>query len=438
MSSKDSEKSSTPVEKKEKPQKIEKPKPEKLDAKEFDKRSQIETNFKILKKYEDPRFGRVAIIEVPGNNRRLMCKEKIFNSKSEATNEIITAKKRLQAYSPHLLALVDYSTGVRSDFCASFYWMKLYFEYPDNDLEMELRKREKSSVIGMTSFELTHLLYNSILGGAELHKRELYHGNICPRNIEMDNPQAYKLIERFGDLAMPEVSSYNTIKRGAETYASPEFYAYTAKNNLGKNRPALGAMQQSDVFSLGATLLHCGNDDSIQKIYDKNGGINTQNLQEAQQAFAQKFAGNNLLVSTVMAMTNLDNKARPASFVQMLGILPPYNVVTNKLTQSQSQLNQSANYSQYANTAQWEKNWVPASNLPVYTKYAPQAQTSPLPQPAPLLQSQAGLRPSPVLVQSQGVGASSLNQRGQQVSTQPQHNFGVVPRVGQPGLAGPR
>ena len=88
---------------------------------DYERVSTVEKNFVLLKKLNDPRFGQVALIELPNNRRKLFCKEKIFNSKADLGKEIVAAKKRQNLSNPNLLNFVDYSTGSRSDFCSSFY-----------------------------------------------------------------------------------------------------------------------------------------------------------------------------------------------------------------------------------------------------------------------------------------------------------------------------
>ena len=61
------------------------------DSLDYNRKSSIEENFKTLEKYDDIRFGPVTIIEVPGNNKKIMVREKVFNNKSNLTDEINAA-----------------------------------------------------------------------------------------------------------------------------------------------------------------------------------------------------------------------------------------------------------------------------------------------------------------------------------------------------------
>ena len=399
----------------------------------FNKKSNIEENFKILKKYEDGRFGLVTVIEVPENKKRLMMREKTFNNKTELTTEIIAAHKRLGIYDKHLLAFVDYSTGSRSDFCSSVYWIKLYFEFPDHDIGTELRRRTREGLLGFNSSELTHMLYHTIIGGAALHNAELYHGDICPETIEMDNPEYYKLVERFGDLAQPEEFQQTRIMGGGEVYSAPEIYSRIKK---GKGKTAIKgtipakAMMTADVFNLGMTLVHAGIDEEVQPVYQTDGSINGEALEKIKSKFSKKFPDNNLLVTTVYAMLEQDSNRRPSDFATMKKELPPYEIICQALEQekqkSQNHLNSnnqfafgqsnppSANdaYNQYVGSTKWEQNWTQYGQSP---KHNLQGGSSPLVGKLNLPQNNY---------------QNQAPQQQQKPETSAQTNFGVVPLLG--------
>lgn len=390
---------------------------ENLPAEEYKRTSRVEENFNVLKRYEDPRFGPVSIIEVPGNQRRLMCREKSFGSKNELTREIIAAKRRLAVGDPHLLSLIDYSTGERSNFCSSDYWIKLFFEFPDHDIEQEQRRRIKSGLIGFNSSELTHMLYNIVQGGAALNKAGMYHGDICPQTIEMDNPESYKLVERFGELASPQDYQLTRIVKGGDLYSAPEIY--NRAKNPPRDKKAPGPNYRSaDVFSLGLTLLRAGTDDQVQTIYNKNGTLDYSKLENVKRDFAAKFPENNLLVSTVCAMLDPEPANRPRDFEAMLNELPPYNLVRDTLRQQQgnfgqtSQVQQIQNpqnvYNQYVAQSAWEQSWTAQAN------------------PANQQQRNAGILGSHLSLPQENRNVVIAQQAPQQSTS-----FGVVPPLGQ-------
>lgn len=342
-------------------------------AQEYSRKSFIEAqNPKYLTRYIDPRFGPINIIELPGNPKKLMVREKTFSDKKELAQELLAVKKRIALSDAHLLNLVDYSTGEASKLCSTQYWIKLFFEFPDHDVEQELRRRSKSNFVGFNSSELTHMLYQTVKGGAALHKVNLYHGDITPLFIEMQNPESYKLVERFGDLAKPEEAQKSRLASGGEIYSSPEVYE-TIKNPKVKVSNPTQLFKNGDVFSLGMTLLHAGTDEGVQSAYSpKEGKLNLQNLDKLKADFAKKFKDNSLLVSTVLAMVSMDPSKRPKDFAEIQQELPPYELVKKALESEKNssstagfgqssfagvQSNSKQEYQNYVAKSQWENNW---------------------------------------------------------------------------------
>ena len=393
-----------------------------LPAEDYKKQSKIEENFNVLKKYDDSRFGHVSIVEVPGNKRKLMVREKTFGTKNELTTEIIAVKNRLGIFDDNLLAFVDFSTGERSDLCSTQYWIRLFFEYPDHDIDQELKRRVKSNIIGFNSQELTHMLYGTVKAGSVLHKAGLHHGDICPQLIEMDTPSNYKLVERFGDLAKPEDHMITRVLRGGEIYTAPEAYRKIRQTNgkLKKGELVAQNLQTADVFSLGQSLLHAGTDEGVQGIYAKNGSIDLAHFDKLKRDFISKFPENNLLVSTVLAMVEVEPEHRPQDFNMILSELPPYNVVQQTLQGSQN-YQQQANYNQYVSQNQWEKNWTQGQAGVAQHQQGHQAATGAL--AGHLNLPHENKTPAPQIT-------TSAQTQGQ--------GYGVVPRIGTGVVSSPQ
>ena len=85
------------------------PAPTALKPEEYNKVARVETDFRIIKKLEDPRFGQVAIIEAGDSNRKLMVKEKVFNSKAGNYDVVYSDAPR-----PHI------GGGVYVDYAVNF------------------------------------------------------------------------------------------------------------------------------------------------------------------------------------------------------------------------------------------------------------------------------------------------------------------------------
>ena len=386
------------------------PAPTALKPEEYNKVARVETDFRIIKKLEDPRFGQVAIIEAGDSNRKLMVKEKVFNSKVEVTNEIKAIKSRLElqtskdgkqgtSASPYLLNLVDYSTGERGDFCSTFYWIKIYFEYPDHDLEQELRRRARFNLSGLNFEELCYLLFQVARGAAFLYENGQGHGDICPETIEMDSPTRYRLVEKFGDLSSPHATQELKIHSNQDLHLAPEVFArHLSKVKNAKAPVAPLSQDKADVFSFGLTLIQAGVDQTVQSVYRPEiqegkkpitdnratgGQINQAALERLYSQFRARFnlKEHEILTNTVKQMIELDPNNRP-DFKTLLSRLPTleqfdammrdqkarnpnFNQIINSSNRDYSGFygsqapvsNPNQAYSQYIQQSEWETDW---------------------------------------------------------------------------------
>lgn len=185
----------------------------------------------------------------------------------------------------------------------------------------------------LSDSELTHMLYNIVDAGAHLQKNGISHGDITPYNISVESPSSYKLMENFGDLARPQQSQQEKILSSKNHFTSPEKY----KNILSGNVNAPINPSKNDVFGLGASILEVGNASSLKDIYNPDGSINVQILEQHKGEFAKKHqAQNNLLVSTVHSMVEVNPVNRP-DFIEIQQQLPSYNEVKQFLNQRETE-----------------------------------------------------------------------------------------------------
>ena len=339
-----------------------------LTEKDYERAAEIETDCRIRDKFEDSRFGDVFILEVGKSSKKIIMKEKVFHSKNDAGDEIQALKKRMTYQHENLLSLLDFSTKVVKGYCSSTFHIKIYFEYPDLDLDKELRRRSKSNIIGLNSFEMTHLLYQMVLAGAEIHAHDTIHGDINPRNIEMDNPEHFKLVECFGNLASLQGKSLERLKTGGDTFSAPEVYLKNVMaGNVGSRAGKEVDYQTADVFSLGMVLLRAGSENGLQAVYRQNGTIDGSRLEQLKERFSERFQGNNLLISTTFAMLCLDGNQRPNNFREVRSNLLPYDAVMNSIVVEKKKMENDQGhgaYEHYVNENQWEKDWVEDYNAP--------------------------------------------------------------------------
>ena len=251
-------------------------------------------------------------------------KEKTFGSQQEQVKEIKAIKKRLALSHPNLVRLLDYSAGRKKEFCSIFYWVKLFFELPATDARYQASSKKREGK-AFTNEELTHMLYNTVSGGAHLQRNGINHGSIAPYSIAMDSPTQYKLIENFAELPNPQDNQIQRIMSGKSHFASPEKYENVKNKKLTTPTDA----NKNDVWGLGLSILELGNAKNVKDIYNKDGSLHLENLEAHKKAFADKHQrDNNLLVSTIQSMLELDPEDRP-DFDEIETQLPPYDKVTH-------------------------------------------------------------------------------------------------------------
>lgn len=112
-----------------------------------------EKNFKYLKKVKDPRFGEVTLLKNHQNGEVIFSKEKMANSKKEATADITQLKGRMGLNAPNMLKMLGYSTQIEKQLCSTSYISKAFYEYPQYDMKKE-EIEHKKNLTDFTSGEL--------------------------------------------------------------------------------------------------------------------------------------------------------------------------------------------------------------------------------------------------------------------------------------------
>jgi hypothetical protein len=136
-------------------------------------------------------------------------------------------------------------------------------------------------------------------------------------------------MENFGELSTPQNAQKSKILANQAHFTGPEKYRNT---KTGRVNDKINE-SKNDVFGLGLSMLEIGNAKTIKDIYNADGSINVQTLESHKQEFAAKHqANNNLLVSTVHSMVEMNEKDRP-DFIEIQDQLPPYQEVKMYLKQ---------------------------------------------------------------------------------------------------------
>ena len=73
-----------------------------VEEADFNKTSEIEQNYDLVKKASDLRFGDIALIHNKKTGENAMLKESVSNSEREATEDILQVKRRMQLNHPYM------------------------------------------------------------------------------------------------------------------------------------------------------------------------------------------------------------------------------------------------------------------------------------------------------------------------------------------------
>lgn len=302
-----------------------------LKESDYERKSDLEKDFKFQKKFNDPRFGEISLIQNPSTRQFLAVKDKRINDKKETGKVIVNARKKMTNNNPYILSLIDYSVAKQAELCSSFYLVRLFYDFPRSDLYREMQEREKNGQ-SFDDIELTHILYQTVQANSYLQSKGQYHGNIQPVNVAYKKTEGVaQLIDMSEDANtqnQTKALQKNRLIAGLHLYQSPTTFANLKKGNLNYSVDP----NKEDVFALGLTLLEIGNGKSIQNIYSNpNKEVDLNNLNTHLTNFKAKHGADNaLLVSTVDLMLSPDEAKRP-NFTELETSLPPYDAVKQQL-----------------------------------------------------------------------------------------------------------
>ena len=287
-----------------------------LPDEEYNKMWSREKEFKFIKAFEDPRFGKVTIVKNHKTGEILMAKEKLLDNKSRATKDIVELKQRMNLNHPNLMELVGYSTSVKKNLCSTHYISRAFFRYPKTDMDREFKMRQKNTT-EFSGNELQALGLNSLRGLNHLHEKGLHHGDVRPKYLGFDKANNNNaVLDRMKDPSPIEVTQRNNLMtKNIKNYMSPQLY-----NKLqGHDKNQKYDKQKNDMWSLGMSMLQMGTMDSVEDVYQKDGKINKIKLKEHMDDFDNRYRNTNpALVSTVHSLLSENEENRPTSG-QLLG-----------------------------------------------------------------------------------------------------------------------
>lgn len=297
------------------------------DSNDFQKNSSYEQNYKVFKKFNDPRFGDIIVLQNPKTRDIVFAKEKRVNEKPELKKQIQITRKRINLNCPYILTLLDYSVSKHSELCSSFFILKRFYEYPKNDLKKEFSERQKT-VRKFTSVEMTHFFYQQLIAQQYCHSNDLIHGDLQPLFIMFE---ASKFESKLIDHSLENVNWIKMIQiqkdkliSSSPLYQSPIMYSNLKRGNLKFTFDP----KKEEAFSLGLILLEAGLGHSIQSIYNSETEILDQiQLQKLIYEFENIFAVENTLVaSAVSGLLTYSEKDRPTA-ITIESNIPKYQEV---------------------------------------------------------------------------------------------------------------
>lgn len=298
-----------------------------LSQSDLQRISPLSNQFKFFRKFQDPRFSEIQILQNPETREIIFSIEKKINDQSDAFREVEETMRQKELQHEYLLRFIDYSVSKNSGFCTSFYLLQKYYEYPKSDLAKELAEARKSK----TSFgclRLTHLFYQLLFALDYLHSNNVIHGDLQPCFVGYD-PKAMvsKLIlHNKGEWtanSLIGIQKKNMLGQ-LPLYQSPLVYSQLKK---GSNKFTFDAKKE-EIFSVGLMILEAGIGRPIQEIYNEDKGeVDQQKLDKLVNEFQNNFEENNTLVSSVVSsMVSFEEQDRPTTDVIVANI-PNYGEV---------------------------------------------------------------------------------------------------------------
>ena len=282
-----------------------------LPDKEYNTMWSREKEFKFIKSFEDPRFGKVTIVKNHKTGEIMMVKEKLLDNKARATKDILELKQRMNLNHPQLMQLEGYSTSVKKNLCSTHYISRAFYRYPKTDMDREFKLRQGNTT-DFTGDELNNLTLNALGGLNSLHEKGLHHGDIRPKFLGYDKVNNNNaILDRLKDPSPIEVTQRNNLMtKNIKTYMSPQLY-----NKLqGHDKKQKYNVQKNDMWSLGMSVLQLGTMDSVEDVYQSNGKINKVKLKEHKDDFQNRYSQTNPgLVNGVFSLLDENEENRPTT-----------------------------------------------------------------------------------------------------------------------------
>lgn len=239
-------------------------------------------------------------------------KDHKFSSKEKALEKIQQVINSQALNSQNNLKLLGYSSLTQKSLCSTSFVVRAFYEFPKSDLNKIslMNKKEGKPMSGQL---LQKAAFDSLQGLHNLHQNNQTHGNIQPMFIgKHKNDVDFLLMQDLYHNEDFERIQLNNLVDNDNVLMSPELY-YKLE---GKHKEQEVNPKKNDLFSLGASILTSGNEQSIKDCYEKNGSFNNDVLIRHLQNFDSKYkAQQPMLSKLVWNLMEPDPEKRPGTEV---------------------------------------------------------------------------------------------------------------------------
>ncbi len=108
------------------------------------RKSDLEKHYVKGEMRKDGLFGEYYVYNSFENSNQIICVEKLFNDKESVLRELEAKKKKIFNKHDHFLNILDYSLEEQKNWCSTFYLLKSFYEYSDQNLKRGIIGKKSS------------------------------------------------------------------------------------------------------------------------------------------------------------------------------------------------------------------------------------------------------------------------------------------------------
>jgi len=303
----------------------------------LEKTSHLEKEYMVQERLaSDLRFGEsTLVVNKTDKTQRLLLKEYLTNSETEAQKKVNTLEQRLKLNHNHIQEMRDWTAGKKSDFCSTYYKLKGFYQYPDGDLRqmIDRARREKTEISHAT---LTHILYQMLDATCYLHQHGCAFEDVRPMYIGRVCDETFVLLDRLRDPSHAYDCQRYYFNLGQALYASPKVYKAVVK----KDKAFTHSKEKSDTWSLGLSVLEAGVLESVRDIYNKNGTVDEAKLSSHLHNFKHRYGANNTLLCDMVEHCLIVDEDKRKDCCELLATVPAYCNVKDFLNNPHTEIHE--------------------------------------------------------------------------------------------------